>query len=103
MTFFVFCFSFVAEDGATFDAIYDHCARLQTVLSHEADLPLEHQDRTLSMGNPVVQKVIVGLLSLQGMLPQEVYGKKGERLRTPPVLGSNKGTRGWGHPVVLFS
>jgi hypothetical protein len=53
------------------------------------------------MGNPVVQKVIVGLLSLQGMLLQEVYGKKGERLRTPPVLGS-KGLRGLGHPVVLF-
>jgi hypothetical protein len=35
------------------------------------------------MGNPVVQKVTVDILSLQGMLLQEVHGKKGERLRTP--------------------
>ena len=93
-------FDFVAEDGATFDAIYEHSARFQTYLAQEVDLP-EQVERTLTIENEVVKKVYEGLLELQDILTTKVYGIKDVRPRTPPVLGS-KGTK-WGHPIVLFS
>ncbi len=61
-------FDFVAEDGATFDAIYEHNARFQTYLAQEEDLHVEQQDRTLSIHNQVVFKVYEGLLLLQKSL-----------------------------------
>ena len=93
-------FDFVAEDGATFDAIYEHSARFQTYLAQEVDHP-DQYDRTLTIHNQVVNKVYKSLLQLQEIMTTEVYGIKGKRDRTPPVLGS-KGTQ-WGHPIVLFS
>lgn len=93
-------FDFVAEDGATFDAIYEHSARFQTYLAQDVDHP-DQFDRTISINNQVVNKVYKSLLQLQDILTTKVYGIKGKRDRTPPVLGT-KGTR-WGHPIVLFS
>ena len=56
-------FDFVAEDGATFDAIYEHSARFQTYLAQEVDLP-EQVERTLTIENEVVKKVYEDLLEL---------------------------------------
>ena len=41
-------FDFVAEDGATFDAIYEHSARFQTYLAQEVDHP-EQVEQTLTI------------------------------------------------------
>ncbi len=58
-------FDFAAEDGATFDVIYEHKARFQIYLAQEEDLHVEQQDRTLSIDYLVVFKVYEGLLLLQ--------------------------------------
>ncbi len=49
-------FDFFAEDGATFDAIYEHSARFQTYLAQKVDHP-DQYDRTLTLDNQVVNKV----------------------------------------------
>ncbi len=43
-------FDFVADDGATFDAIYEHSARFQTYLAQEVD-HLDQYNRTLTIHN----------------------------------------------------
>ena len=60
-------FDFVAEDGATFDAIYEHSARFQKKLAQEVDHP-DQYDRTLTIDNQVVNKVYKSLLELQDIL-----------------------------------
>ena len=57
-------FDFVAEDGATFDAIYEHSARFQTYLAQDVDHP-DQFVRTISIDNQVVNKVYKSLFSFK--------------------------------------
>ncbi len=60
-------FDFVAEHGATFDAIYEHSARFQTYLAQEVDHP-DQYDRRLTIDNQVVNKVYKSLLQLRDIM-----------------------------------
>ena len=91
-------FDFVGEDGKTFVASHAHTARFQSYLT-EGDF--DGHSRTMSIANPIVNKIYLGLLQLQILLTTEVCALKDVRVRTPPAMGNQK-TR-WGEPMALFS